>query len=123
MSSTPHPRTGAVGPPQVATISHQSLEVGTPIVRRGRLTTRLIGILGGLVGFSILLLLVWFSIRPPPREDLPHAVPYLLSHRAPSALSLHPHSVSVYSPEPEMCEGGGQTPGIQVRFFRIFLVL
>ena len=88
-----------------------------PVVRDSRLTTQIIGILGGLVGLSILSILVWFSIRPLPHEDLPYVTPQPLSHYAPSALSHYPRSVSVYSPEPEMDESGGQTPGIQVRFF------
>ena len=120
MSPIPHPRTGTVVPvetPQVTTISRRSLEVSTLIIRHDRLITRSIGILGGLVGFSVLLLLVWSSIRPPPDEDLPYTTPHPLSPHAPSTRSLYPHSISVYSPEPEMDESGGQTPGIQVRLF------
>ena len=104
---------------QVTTISHRSLEVSVPIVHHGsfwRLTTLIIGILGGLVGFSILLFLVWLSIRGPPREELPRTAPRPLSYNVPSTQSHYPRSLSVYSPGPEMDERGGQILVIQVSF-------
>ena len=65
---------------------------------------------------SILTLLVWFTVRRKPHEDLPYTAPRPLSPYSPSTQSQYPLSISVYSPEPEMDETGGETPGIQVRF-------
>ena len=112
-----------VGIPQVnATIYQRSSEVCAPTVRcqNSRKFTTNIGVVGGVVGFAILSVLIWFSLRRHSREAFVQAVRpssyRTLSDHRPD----YPPSVSVYSSEPEMHEGGNQPPAIYVRFFSAF---
>ena len=113
-----------VGTLQNTAISYRLSEVGVPVICRDdfqKSTSRIVGVVGGVVGFSILSLLIWFFLRRRSREVPFHVTRRPSSHRTLSTRSYYPSSASVYSnDEPEMDESGGQAPGVYVRFFSAF---
>ena len=92
----------SAGEPQNITIPHRLSEVCVPVVRCDdfrKLTTRIVGVVGGVVGFSALSLLIWSFLRHRSRGAPFHVV------------------------GPGMDENIRQTQGAPVRFFSISLAL
>ena len=116
-----------VGALQNTAISYRLSEVGVPVICRDdfqKSTSRIVGVVGGVVGFSILSLLIWCFLRRRSREVPFHVTRRPSSHRTLSTRSYYPSSASVYSnDEPEMDENGGQAPGVYVRFLVLSRVM
>ena len=91
-----------VGALQNTAISYRLSEVGVPVICRDdfqKSTSRIVGVVGGVVGFSALSLLIWSFLRHRSRGAPFHVV------------------------GPGMDENIRQTQGAPVRFFGISLAL